>query len=48
MRFGLASVILLAISRRKVKAALRPTVLASGAVGYGGSVLLQNAGIMKR
>jgi O-acetylserine/cysteine efflux transporter len=46
-RFGVASVILLAVSRRGLGAALRPAVLASGAIGYGGSVLLQNAGITR-
>jgi O-acetylserine/cysteine efflux transporter len=46
-RFGVACAILLAVSRPAVKAAFRPAVLASGAIGYGGSVLLQNAGITR-
>ncbi len=44
-RFGLAAFILLAASRSGLRAAFRLPVLASGALGYGGSVLLQNAGI---
>jgi drug/metabolite transporter (DMT)-like permease len=44
-RFGLACLILLAISKTGIRAAFRPAILASGAIGYGGSVLLQNAGI---
>jgi O-acetylserine/cysteine efflux transporter len=48
VRFGVASVILLALaSRRGLRDACTPVVLASGAVGYGGSVLLQNAGISR-
>jgi O-acetylserine/cysteine efflux transporter len=51
-RFGVAAAVLLLIAgrgaagRAKVRAACRPAVLASGAVGYGGSVLLQNLGIV--
>jgi O-acetylserine/cysteine efflux transporter len=44
-RFGLAAAILLVAARATVRAACSPAVLASGAIGYGGSVLLQNAGI---
>jgi O-acetylserine/cysteine efflux transporter len=44
-RFGLACLILLTVSRTGIRAAFRPAILASGAIGYGGSVLLQNAGI---
>ena len=48
VRFGLAAAILLAASpRRAVRAACTPLVLASGAVGYGGSVVVQNAGITR-
>ncbi len=48
VRFGLAAAILLAVaSGRGVRAACTPLVLASGALGYGGSVLLQNAGITR-
>jgi drug/metabolite transporter (DMT)-like permease len=47
-RFGLAAAVLLAAaSRSRVRAALTPRVLASGAIGYGGSVVLQNAGITR-
>ena len=47
-RFGLAAAILLAAaSGRGVRAACTPRVLASGAFGYGGSVIVQNAGITR-
>lgn len=47
-RFGLAAAVLLSLApRRRVREACTPAVLASGAVGYGGSVLLQNAGIAR-
>jgi drug/metabolite transporter (DMT)-like permease len=47
-RFGLAAAVLLAVTARPgVRAAFRPAVLASGAIGYGGSVLVQNAGITR-
>ncbi|HEY3952965.1 MAG TPA: DMT family transporter [Streptosporangiaceae bacterium] len=45
-RFGLAAAVLLAAARRRgLRHAFRFRVLTAGAVGYGGSVLLQNAGI---
>ena len=44
-RFGLAAAILLVAARATLRAACSPAVLASGAIGYGGSVVLQNAGI---
>jgi O-acetylserine/cysteine efflux transporter len=48
VRFALAAAILLAAtSRRGLRGACTPLVLASGAIGYGGSVLLQNAGITR-
>jgi drug/metabolite transporter (DMT)-like permease len=48
VRFGLAAVILLPVaSRPGVRAACTPSLLASGAVGYGGSVVVQNAGITR-
>ena len=48
VRFGLAAMILLiAAPRAAVRAACRPVVLASGAFGYGGSVIVQNAGITR-
>jgi O-acetylserine/cysteine efflux transporter len=47
-RFGLAAAILLpAAWRRGVRAACTPRLLASGAFGYGGSVVVQNAGITR-
>jgi drug/metabolite transporter (DMT)-like permease len=47
-RFGAAAAILLLASpRSRLRAAFRPVVLASGAFGYGGSVILQNAGISR-
>jgi drug/metabolite transporter (DMT)-like permease len=46
-RFGVAAAVLLAVARPGVRAAFRPAVLASGAIGYGGSVLVQNAGITR-
>jgi O-acetylserine/cysteine efflux transporter len=47
-RFSVAALILLALaSRRGLRDACTPVVLVSGAAGYGGSVLLQNAGISR-
>jgi len=47
-RFGLAAVVLLlAVPRPALRAAISGRVLAAGAFGYGGSVLLQNAGIAR-
>jgi len=48
VRFALAAAVLLAtVDRRALRAALRWQVLAWGAVGFGGSVLVQNMGIEK-
>jgi O-acetylserine/cysteine efflux transporter len=47
LRFGLAAAILLVVARRGLRAACTLPVLASGAAGYGGAVLLQNAGITR-
>jgi drug/metabolite transporter (DMT)-like permease len=48
VRFGLAAAILLAAApRARVRAACTPSVLVSGAIGYGGSVVVQNAGITR-
>jgi O-acetylserine/cysteine efflux transporter len=48
VRFAVAAAVLLLVANKdKVRAACRPAVLASGAVGYGGSVLLQNLGIVR-
>jgi drug/metabolite transporter (DMT)-like permease len=51
-RFGLAAAVLLAVvartrSRGRLRAAFTPKVLVSGALGYGGSVMVQNAGISR-
>jgi drug/metabolite transporter (DMT)-like permease len=47
-RFGVAAAVLLAAaSRTRLRAAFTLPVLASGAVGYGGSVIVQNAGITR-
>ena len=47
VRFGVAAAILLMVLGPRVRAAFSPALLASGAVGYGGTVLLQNAGITR-
>jgi O-acetylserine/cysteine efflux transporter len=47
VRFAVAAAILLPAARHQLRAAFRPAVLASGAIGYGGSVVLQNAGITR-
>lgn len=49
-RFGLAAVILMLAGRsargqKALRAAMSPAILATGAVGYGGSVVLQNIGV---
>jgi O-acetylserine/cysteine efflux transporter len=46
-RFGLAAAVLLAAVRFRVGAAWSPAVLGWGAVGYGGTILVQNAGIAR-
>jgi len=55
-RFGLAAAVLLAVTmlttgrtsgRAKLRAAFTPKVLAWGVLGYGGSVMVQNAGISR-
>jgi O-acetylserine/cysteine efflux transporter len=47
VRFGLAAAILATAARSRLRAACSPAVAAWGAVGYGGSVLVQNAGILR-
>ena len=48
VRFAVAAAILLpAAAPRGLRATFRPAVLASGALGYGGSVFVQNAGITR-
>ncbi len=49
-RFGLAAAVLLAVAARGrlgLRAAFTPQILFSGAIGYGGSVVVQNAGITR-
>jgi drug/metabolite transporter (DMT)-like permease len=47
VRFALAAAILLAAARRQLRAAWSWPVLASGAAGYGGAMVLQNIGIQR-
>ena len=47
VRFAVAAAILLPAARHQLRAAFRPALLVSGALGYGGSVVLQNAGITR-
>ncbi len=44
-RFGLAAAVLMVVSGPRLRAACRPAILITGAVGYGGAVLLQNVGV---
>jgi O-acetylserine/cysteine efflux transporter len=44
-RFALAAVVLMLVSRTRLRAASRPAIAATGAVGYGGAILLQNMGV---
>src|SRR5690242_3621553 len=48
-RFGLAAAVLLTVARRRggLQGAFTPAVLVAGALGYGGSVMVQNAGIAR-
>ena len=46
-RFAAAAAILLFVARDRLRTAWSPAVLAWGALGYGGTVLVQNAGITK-
>jgi drug/metabolite transporter (DMT)-like permease len=45
VRFAIAAPLLGLIARRHLRAALSPAVVAAGAIGYGGVILLQNTGI---
>jgi O-acetylserine/cysteine efflux transporter len=47
VRFSLAAAVLLPAARRRLRGVGTLPVLASGAVGYGGSVVIQNAGITR-
>lgn len=44
-RFGLAGLVLMMVSWPRLRAACSPGILISGAIGYGGAVLLQNLGV---
>jgi len=46
-RFALAAVVLIVVSRRRLRAAFSPAIVVTGGIGYGGSVLLQNFGIQR-
>src|SRR5215475_13634924 len=46
-RFAVAAAILLPAARHQLRAAVRPAVLAWGALGYGGAVAVQNAGLTR-
>jgi O-acetylserine/cysteine efflux transporter len=45
VRFALAALVLLVASRSRLRASFSPAIMITGAIGYGGSVLLQNFGI---
>src|SRR5712691_1607265 len=47
VRFAVAAALLLPAARHQLRPAFRPAALVSGALGYGGSVVLQNAGITR-
>src|SRR5580704_7506710 len=47
LRFGLAAAVLLPVARRRGQRVLDARVLLSGAAGYGGTVIVQNAGITR-
>jgi O-acetylserine/cysteine efflux transporter len=46
-RFALATPVLAYVGRRGLRAALTPGVVAAGAIGFGGVVLLQNSGVAR-
>jgi len=45
VRFAVAAPLLALFARRHLRAAISPGVIAAGAIGYGGVILLQNVGI---
>jgi O-acetylserine/cysteine efflux transporter len=45
IRFALAAALLMLVSRSRLRAAFSPAILVTGALGYGGSVVLQNFGV---
>ena len=46
-RFALAAPVLAVLAARRLRAAVTPGILLSGALGYGGMLLLQNAGVAR-
>ncbi len=44
-RFAVAAPLLALLARRHLRAAISPAVIAAGAIGYGGVILLQNVGL---
>ena len=46
-RFAVAAAVLLVAARSRLRGACTPAVLAWGAVGYGGTVVVQNAGLTR-
>jgi O-acetylserine/cysteine efflux transporter len=47
VRFGLAAAVLLPVARRRGQRVLEARLLGCGAVGYGATVIVQNAGIAR-
>ena len=47
VRFALAAAILLVACRSRLRAACSPAILAWGAIGYGGTIFVQNAGVLR-
>ncbi len=47
VRFTVAAAVLLGVARFRVRDVCRPAILATGAIGYGGTVLVQNAAITR-
>src|SRR5882757_5612242 len=47
LRFGLAAAILLTACRSRLRGAVSPAILAWGAIGYGGTIFVMNAGVMR-
>jgi drug/metabolite transporter (DMT)-like permease len=47
VRFALAAAILLVARRSQLRSACSPAILAWGAIGYGGTIFVQNAGILR-
>ena len=45
VRFGIAAPLLALVARHDLRAALTPGIALAGAIGYGGVILLQNAGL---